>query len=156
MGRTVFIDLSAKIEEWMADTVVAMSNGNEVYLILPSQVKRKARDYLKEVNTKPRKEAVHIYRLLAILVFLIVKDEISDIEKIVIDNDYPGDEPAGKIKNELVPLLKRLRPEMAGKDISFQQVKGKKADRLAREVFLAKERSGRLLTLQEIKEVWGK
>lgn len=156
MGRTVLIDLSAKIEEWMADTVVAMSNGHEAYLILPSRVKRSARDYLKAVDPKPRKEAIYIYRLLAILVYLVVKDEINDIEQIVIDNDYPGAEPAGKIKNELIPLLKRLRPEIAGKDISFQQVKGQKADRLARQVFLAKQREGRLLTLEKIQSVWSK
>jgi hypothetical protein len=30
MARTVYVDISAKLEEWTADSVVAMTNGGEI------------------------------------------------------------------------------------------------------------------------------
>ena len=152
--RTVYIDLSAKLEQWAADTVIAMADGGETVLIVPATVKRAARDWLKEQDRHPRQEAVYLYRLLAVLVSLIVGPEIDTIDGIVIDDDYPGPGPASAIKNELIPLLKRQRPAFMGRQVFFQRVKGLRADRLARRVFLSKQREGRVITLQEIQELW--
>ena len=152
--RTVYIDLSAKLEQWAADSVVAMTDGGETVLIIPASVKRAARAWLKEQDRHPRKDAVYVYRLLAGLVALIAGPEIETIDAIVIDDDYPGETPAAAIKNELVPLLKRQRQNFMGRQVVFQRVKGLRADRLARRVFLSKQREGRAVTLQEIQEVW--
>lgn len=152
--RTVYIDLSAKLEQWAADTVVAMTDGGETVLIVPATVKRAARDWLKEQDRHPRKDAVYVYRLLAGLVALIAGPEIETIDSIVIDDDYPGAGPAAAIKNELIPLLKRRQQAFVGKQVVFQRVKSSRADRLARRVFLSKQREGRAVTLQEIQEVW--
>ncbi len=152
--RTVYIDLSAKLEQWMADTVVAMTDGGEAVLIVPANVKRAARDRLKEQDRHPRQDTVYVYRLLAGLVALIVGPEIETIDSIVIDDDYPGTGPAAAIKNELIPLLKRQRQTFIGKQVVFQRVKGSRADKLARRVFRAKQREGRIITLQEILAVW--
>lgn len=152
MARTVYIDISAKLEEWTADSVVAMTNGGEIVLIVPASIKRKARDWLKEIDRKRRKESIYIYRLLAVLVYLVVGPELRNIDNIIIDNDYPGDDPAAKIKNELVPLLRRKRADFLGKRVQFQQVKGQQADRLARAVFQNRKRSWRMVTLEEIQE----
>ena len=154
MARTVYIDLSAKLEQWTADTVIAMANGGETVLIIPANVKRAARAWLKEQDHHPRQDTVYVYRLLAGLVALIAGPEIETIDAIVIDDDYPGETPAAAIKNELVPLLKRQRQNFMGRQVVFQRVKGLRADRLARRVFLSKQREGRAVTLQEIQEVW--
>jgi hypothetical protein len=152
--RTVYIDLSAKLEQWAADTVIAMADGGETVLIVPATVKRAARDWLKEEDRHSRQEAVYLYRLLAVLVSLIVWPELDTIDGIVIDDDYPGPGPAAAIKNELIPLLKRQRQSFMGRQVFFQRVKGLRADRLARRVFLSKQREGRVITLQEIQEMW--
>lgn len=152
--RTVYIDLSAKLEQWTADTVIAMADGGETVLIVPATVKRAARAWLKEQDRHSRQEAVYLYRLLAVLVSLIVWPELDTIDGIVIDDDYPGPGPAAAIKNELVPLLKRQRQSFMGRQVFFQRVKGLRADRLARRVFLSKQREGRVITLQEIQELW--
>lgn len=152
--RTVYIDLSAKLEQWTADTVIAMANGGETVLILPASVKRRARAWLKEQDVHPRQEAVYLYRLLAILVAMIAGPEIDTIDRIVIDDDYPGAGPAAAIKNELIPLLKQQRQTFIGRQVLFQRVKGSRADRLARRVFRSKKREGQVITLKDIQEVW--
>ncbi|MBX3054415.1 MAG: hypothetical protein KF753_23280 [Caldilineaceae bacterium] len=153
MTRTVYIDLSAKIEEWSADSAIAMTNGGETVFLVRARVKRQARDWLKKSGNK-RREAVYIYRLLSALVYLISAPELSNIELLIIDADYPGTRPAAAIRNELVPLLQRERRHFSGKRIRFQQVKGSKADRLARDVFRGKIQAQREITLEEIVSVW--
>lgn len=155
MTRTVYIDLSAKTEEWRLDSVVAMTNGGDTVLIVSSKVKRDARDWLKEQDGQKRKEAVYVYRLLASFIFLAVGSDLGTIDQIVIDDDYPGTGPASAIKNELIPLLHRRQENFRGKQIHFQRVKGSRADLLARSVFQSKQRDGRQLTLQDIIDVWG-
>jgi len=152
--RTVYIDLSAKTEEWRLDSVVVMSNGGDTVLIIPSKVKRDARDWLKEQDRHKRKEAVYVYRLLATFVFLAVGPGLNSIEQLIIDDDYPG--AGAAIKNELVPLLQQKQRDFQGRQIHFQRVKGSQADQLARSVFQSKQREGYLVTLQEILDVWGK
>jgi hypothetical protein len=72
----------------------------------------------------------------------------------VIDEDYPGGGAQAKIKNELDPLLRRARPDFDGRRILFQQVKGTKADRLAREIYqLRSRRRYRHLTFEDIRAV---
>lgn len=152
--RTVYIDLSAKLEQWAADSVVAMADGGENVLIVPAKVKQAAREWLKEQDRHPRRETVYLYRLLATLVTLIAGPELDSIDGIVIDDDYPGASSAAAIKNELIPLLKQKQPDFMGRQVFFQQVKGSRADRLARRVFLSKRREGRIVTLGEIQKVW--
>ena len=131
-----------------------MTDGGETVLIVPATVKRAARDWLKAQDHHPRQEAVYLYRLLAALVALVAGPEMESIDRIIIDDDYPGNGPAAAIKNELIPLLKRRQQAFVGKQVVFQRVKGSRADRLARRVFLSKQREGRAVTLQEIQEVW--
>lgn len=152
--RTVFIDLSAKIEEWRLDSVLAMTDGGETILIVPAKVKRDARDWLKAHDTHKRKEATYIYRLLASVVFLAAESELNSIDRIVIDADYPGERPSAAIKNELIPLANRANERFRGRQIHFQPIKGSRADVLARTVFQAKQRTGRVITLQDIVGIW--
>lgn len=152
MTRTVYIDLSAKLENWRDDSVIAMTDGGETVMIVSAKVKRKARDWLR-IRYPRRRGTFHAYILLAILIYLIAEPEIHTIDRIVIDEDYPGQGPANKIKNELIPLLRQRRPNFAGQRVSFQQVKGSRADRLAREVYKQRRRIGRQITLVEIQQV---
>lgn len=89
--------------------------------------------------------------LLALLIRLIIEPELDRIEYIVIDEDYSGPQVHAKLRNDLVPLLRQRRPDFTSGRIYFQQVKGTKADKLAREVYqLRTRRKYRHLTLEEI------
>lgn len=154
MGRTVYIDVSAKVENWTADSVIALTNGGDVALVVPASVKQEARAWLR--NRFPgRKGSYHAYVLLAILIYLITCSEIERIEFVVIDQDYTGEGVEGKIKNELVPLLKRRQEGFTGRQVLFQELRGTRADRLAREVYKAPSRKGRRhISFTEIRAVF--
>jgi hypothetical protein len=153
MARTVYIDISAKLENWTADSVIAMTNGGEIALVVSAKVKQEARGWLRGRFSR-RKGAYHAYILLAILIAIITAPELDNIEVIVIDKDYTGESAQGKVKNEVVPLLKRRQPTFSGKRILFQQVKGTRADRLAREVYRLNNREDRRhITVEEIRAV---
>jgi hypothetical protein len=154
MASTVFIDISAKLENWTADSVVAMTNGGEIALVVLTGVKQQTRAWLRS-RFPERKGSYHAYVLFAILIYIITASE--HIEAVVIDRDYSGVGTEGKIKNELVPLLKRRQPAFTGKNILFQSVKGTKADRLAREIYRQKSRKDqRHVTFAEIRAVFEK
>ncbi len=138
--RTVYIDVSAKVENWTADSIIALTNGGECALILPARAKQEVRSWLRG-RFPGRKGSYHAYVLLAIMVYIIVECELKTIEHIIIDRDYTGGLAEAKIRNELVPLLRRADPTFSGRRILFQEVKGTRADRLARQVFRAKDRA---------------
>lgn len=149
----VYIDVSAKIENWTADSVLAVTNNLVRVFVIPAKVKQEARAWLRD-RFPDRRGSYHALILLAILVRLIVDSDLSEIEFIVIDEDYPGDGAQAKIKNELVPLLRHERPDFNGKRILFQRVKGTKADRVAREIYqLRNRRRYRHITIEDIRAV---
>ncbi len=139
MVITVYIDISAQLENWTADSVVAMTDGVALVLVVPSAVKQAVRAWLRE-RFPSRRGSYHAYVLLVILIYLILQSEVEHVESIVIDADYMGEGSQGKIENELAPLLRRNRPHLSGKQIHFQKIKGTRADKLAREVYLEKNR----------------
>jgi hypothetical protein len=152
-GTTFFIDVSAKLENWTADSVIAMTNSDAVAYIISARIKQEARAWLRERFPR-RKGAYHAYVLLSILIAIVTAPVLERIEHIVIDRDYSGQGTEGKIKNELIPLLQRRRTTFSGRQILFQAIKGTKADRLARQVYQKTDRDDwRHITLAEIKEV---
>lgn len=105
MARIVYIDLSAKLEQWTADTVIAMANGGETVLISPANVGREQAYGLVE---RARSSPATRYSLRVPATGWACRPDsrakIETIDAIVIDDDYPGETPAAAIKNELVPL----------------------------------------------------
>lgn len=145
-----YVDVSAKIENWTADSVVALTNGSVRVLVVPAKVKQDVRAWLRK-RYPHRRGTYHALVLLAVLISLIAEPDLDRIECIVIDEDYSGAEVHAKLKSELVPLLRQRRPDFGGGRIHFQQVKGTKADRLAREVYqLRSRRKYRHATFEEI------
>ena len=146
-----YVDVSAKIENWTADSVIALTNGSARVLVVPAKVKQEVRAWLR-TRYPNRRGTYHALILLAVLISLIVEPGLEGIEYIVIDEDYSGPEVHAKLKNELVPLLRQKWSDITGGKIHFQRVKGTKADRLAREVYqLRSRRKYRHVTLEEIK-----
>ena len=114
------IDQSGKIEDTSKDTVVAFSNGKSKSIFISAKDKREIQKIFREIG-KPR---IFIYKTFAILVFLLVKDDLKKIKEIIIDEEYPGKE--NLIKNYLLQEIRKARLNFCPDDILFRQI-GKKS-----------------------------
>lgn len=114
------IDQSEKIEYTHKNTVVAFSNGIFGSIIIKSKEKRK----IQEIFRKAGKPKIFVYDLFAALIFILLKKHINKIERIVIDEEYPGKENI--IKNFLLREIRKIRPNFFKESIIFARI-GKKS-----------------------------
>lgn len=73
--------------------------------------------------------------MLAALVFLVVREDLPQLGEIVIDRDYAGAQAEATIRNLLLQQIRKLRPDATARLIRFAEVKGRRADKLAKQVF---------------------
>jgi hypothetical protein len=125
---SVCIDISAKIEAWDKDSIVAIANNHAVAFCVPAAVKQKA------MATFRTREPVQ-FVLLAIFAYLAVRPKLSEIHRITIDLDYSGAVAHRIIVRRLVELIRRDRPGFRASWIRIDNVAGHRADLLAREVY---------------------
>jgi len=152
MPHIVYVDLSAKIEQWPNDSAVAVSNDASRAILAPSKVKQQARRWLSARYGGKSTQ----YRVLAVLIYLAVKDDLANIQQIVIDQDYSGHQVEATIKNLLLHLLRRDRPNVKAGFIRFENVKGSRADRLARQVYRGKAKPDKVIQWGEVERILGK
>ena len=147
MAITVYIDLSAKLEQWTQASAIAMANDEicRVHLV-PSKVKQQSRQRIRELYGS----ATVQYRLIAVLTHIVIQDLLPILDYIVIDKDYAGEKAEGTIKNILLDLIRLDRPTATAGMIRFQNVKGSRADRTAKEVYDKKRQPDRVLKYREI------
>jgi hypothetical protein len=141
--------LSAKAEQLLLDSAVAVADGITWVYLVPATAKSALQKWL--VDRYGRKSAK--YRLLAVLIYIAVRERLAEIEQIVIDQDYTGRQPEATIKNLLLPLLRRHRLEITAGFIQFRQVKGSRADRLAKQVFDGERKPERKVSWVEIENL---
>ncbi len=142
----VYVDLSAKVEHWTKASAIAVSNGGSRVYLITGKVKQRLRRLLAGRHGRQSLQ----YRVLALFVYLAVRDQLPRIRQIVIDRDYSGAEAEATIKNLLLPLLQRDRPTVTAGFIRFENVKDKPADILAREVFENRRAADRVVSFQEL------
>lgn len=159
MPHAVEVDLSAKVEQWNKNTAVAFSDGIQGSVWISSRVKKAARNWLKEIYPN-RSQAFYKFLLLSTLIYILIKPHLKRIEEVTIDLDYPGKKSKEMITNFLLNLLQHDDPSLRGGFIGFREVKGSKADLLAREIFEkgkeGKHNADRKITLDDIKAVFPK
>lgn len=107
------VDQSGKIENTRVDTVVAFSDSKTKSILIPAKEKRRLQKIFREAG----KSRVFVYRTFAILIFLLIKDDLKDIDYLTIDNEYPGQDML--IKNYLLQEIRRTRFILDKKAISF-------------------------------------
>ena len=145
----VYVDLSAKVEQWTEDSVVAACNGvSRVYLI-PGKVKQQLRRWLHKNH---RRGSTH-YRAFALFVYLAIRDDLSLIEQVVIDRDYSGSEAEATIKNFLLSFLRMHRPSVTAGFIQFENVAGRRADLFARDCFQGKREPDAVVQYEELEAI---
>ena len=114
------IDQSGKIEDTNKNTVIAFSNSKSKSIFISAKDKREIQKFFREIG-KPR---IFIYKTFAILIFLLIKNNLKEINEIIIDEEYPGKE--NLIKNYLLQEIRKTRLNFCPDDILFRQI-GKKS-----------------------------
>lgn len=147
--HVVKIDLSAKIEQWTKKSAVVASNGITRSILATGRVKQDLRAYLTEKHDAKSIQ----YRAFALLIYVVVKDDLSDIRQIVIDQDYSGQDAEATIKNLLLGHLRQVKTDVKAGFIRFENVKGSTADTLAREIYQNKAEADRSVSWQELKDI---
>jgi hypothetical protein len=153
MPYVVEVDLSAKVEQWSKNTAVAFSDGIQGSVLISRRVKRATRDWLR-FRYPGRRKAFYVYNLLAVLIYLLIKPYLQQIEQVVIGKDYPGEESERLIKVFLLNLLHREDPSLRGEFISFWEVRGSAADVLARRVYLGDKEADRKIAINDIQRLF--
>lgn len=143
-----YVDLSAKLEQWTKDSAVAVSNGETLVLWVSKELKQRSR----QVLVKRYGRATVRYRLLAILVYLAVRDHVGNIEEVVIDRDYEGAKAEATIKNVLLNLLRQNGHDAGSGFVRFANVKNSRADRSARRTYVGKEKPTKEISWEEIEQ----
>jgi len=138
------IDQSGKIENTSKDTVVAFSNGISASILMRAADKREIQKIFREAG----KSQIFIYKLFAIMIFLLVKPHLNKISEIIIDNEYPG--KSGVVKDFLMRKVKKINPKFHRENISFGNI-GKKsgAHQTAYKVFKGKNKTDKILSVNE-------
>ncbi len=143
----VFIDQSGRIEYTANDTVVAYSNGTQKAIKIKASEKRKLQRIFKETN----KINIFAYKSLAILIYLLLKDDLKNFGKIIIDKEFVGKDDL--IKNYIVQFIKKDGKKFDSSLISFDFV-GKQcgAHKRAIAVFRGNYKPDRTIKFEDVKK----
>lgn len=114
------IDQSGKIENTSKDTIIAFSDGIKKAIRIRSNDKREIQAIFRESGRR----RIFIYKLFAILIFLLIRDHLKELDEIVIDEEYSGRESL--IKTYLAQQIRKVNPSFDLQLISFGRV-GKKS-----------------------------
>ncbi|KKQ86638.1 MAG: hypothetical protein UT11_C0065G0006 [Berkelbacteria bacterium GW2011_GWA2_38_9] len=114
------IDQSGKIEETSKLTVIAFSNHVQRSIMIKSKEKRKLQSEFRKIG-KPR---AFVYQTFNVMIFVLIKDYLKNIDKIIIDREYTGKET--NIRFQLVSLFTKYQIKIDPKIIDFGQI-GRKA-----------------------------
>ncbi len=141
----ILIDQSSKIEYTKRNTVLAFSNGKQKSLLIKAGDKREIQKIFREAG----KPDIFTYKTFAILIYLLIKDDLKKIQQIVIDKEYPGKESL--IKNFLLEILRKHGNNFDPDDISFMLV-GKKhpCHKIAINVFRRNAKSDLAVSKKEV------
>lgn len=146
------IDQSGKVEETNRITVIAFSNHITKAVVIPAAVKRECIERLRRGG---RNKQTFVFQIFAAGIFCLIEEHIHQLERIIIDTEYPGRE--GDIKGMLLNAIFRIRPDFPKQSIVFSQVGKKSGSHFkAYGVFTGKQKADRRLTLEDILGALGK
>ena len=115
------IDQSSKIEYTSKNTVIAFSNGRQKSLLIKASDKRKLEEIFREI----KRPEIFVYKTFAVLVYLLIRADLKDIQEIIIDQEYQGKEPI--IKDFLLQIIRKNHKNAVGKEEIFFSCIGKKS-----------------------------
>ena len=139
------VDMSGKIEDYL-DTVVAFRNKEQYTVLLKRKIKT---EFLTKYRSKYKD--IH-YRLFAILIYYCIKNYLSKIQLVIIDNEYEGREE--DIKGNLLRVIWKDYPNFDKRLVKFSRI-GKKsnAHRIAYQTFVGKLAPNKIITEKEVEKL---
>ncbi len=144
----VEVDQSGKIEWTQKPTALAFANGRRLSIFISAKAKREIFNELKRKRASRSESKRHIL-VFATLLFLLLKEHLSQLESVVVDVEYHGHD--GDIQEHFLNLCRRHRIKVPIHLLSFHLV-GKKspAHDLAIQVFRGKTKADREITAAEV------
>lgn len=115
------IDQSGKIEDTNRPTVISYSNSKMKTLIILSKDKKLIQKLFRQAG-RPK---IFVYRTFAVLIFLLLKDDIKNKDQIIIDKEYIGYEKL--IKRFILELCQKFDLKIEPDSIHFKEI-GKKSN----------------------------
>jgi hypothetical protein len=145
MRHKIEVDQSIKTEE-AGPTVVAFANGITHAILVPSKAKQAA---LRALQARGKTKNVAHMMLWAACLYLLLRDHVDVIDRVVIDMEYTGQE--AMIRDFLLAHIWRMIPDFPSERIVFMQV-GKKspAHRKANAVRERRDKDFRTVATQEL------
>lgn len=110
------IDQSGKIEETNKDTIIAFSNGINYSIRIHRRTKRK----LQEDFRKKGIPKLFSMRTFSAGLSILIKDYLNDLDKIIIDTEYYGNEKI--IKSMVLDLHSSSKRDKLKSIIEFKRI----------------------------------
>jgi len=114
------IDQSGKIENTSKNTIVAFSNNIFGSIFISAHDKRE----IQKIFRGAGRSKIFVYKLFAILIFIILEKHFRNISQIIIDDEYPG--KGYLIKNFLFQEISKINPNFPVHNIAIKRI-GKKS-----------------------------
>ena len=112
----IYIDQSGKVEYTNKQTVVAYSNGRNKALFISSISKKKIQKVFRDAG----KPDLFVYKTFAILIYLLIKEDINKLSIITIDREYTSKESL--IKKYLLEIIRKGGHAVDPNDIHFAEI----------------------------------
>lgn len=139
------IDQSGKVEYTDKDTVLAFSNGKFRSIKIRAKEKRKVQLVFKKL----KRPEMFVYKMFAVLVFLLVRETLNEIQTIVIDTEYTGKDDL--IKTFLKRILIKSKRDFDVSNIYFKRL-GRKVSchKIAIEVYRKRRKPEMIVGFEQI------
>ena len=139
------IDQSGKIENTSKNTIIAFSDGKFKSVFISAKDKREIQKFFRKIG----RAKVFIYKVFAILIFVLIRSNLKEIEEIIIDEEYPG--KSSLIKNLLIQEIRKINPHFKKENIIFKRIgKKSRAHFLAYGVAIGKKKADIEVNAREI------
>lgn len=115
------IDQSGKIEDTNRLTAIAYSNGCTKSLIITAKDKKTIQSVFRRIG-QPK---IFVYKLFAVAIFVLIKDDSKKIDQIIIDKEYLGYEKL--LKRFILETALRNGKKIEGDSLHFHSI-GKKSN----------------------------
>ena len=142
----VEVDQSWKIEQTNRATALALADGIEYAVLVPSGAKKEAISRLRATGKSGRR--IYLY-LFAVAVYQLLKEHLDLLSAVVIDCEYEGREH--DVRLVLLNLIWKSHPGFPAEAIAFGHIgKTSRAHKRALAVFRNEIGADRILTAEDL------
>ena len=110
------IDQSGKIENTNKNTVIAFSDDIFGSILIKAKDKKEIQKIFRKIG----RSRIFVYKLFAVLIFVLIKKYLKKIDQITIDDEYPGWD--FQIKDYLLIQIKKSKLNFNKNDINFKRI----------------------------------